>query len=272
MVQIIVDNFDTDISSPNGKSSTHSLAMIITQLMSRNDHNETRYIPRLKYTAKYSPIQDFEIEAHYTGPPKCLMPKTPAPEPMQEMELRKSVSDRRANEIDLAFFKDVLNEKSCPEYNGYNTRLCRDEGQSVRPKTKVVYLPLIDKTPSDPSTTEASLIKAQTISLSVGQEFVVFTADQQLYRVALNVIWNSPDKFSDICLRLGGMHFLMSYCSCIGLLMSASGFEEVLVSTFGGVKKMLTGKKFPNNVRAFRLLTEEVLRSVLLTHDVQQLE
>ena len=31
LVQVVVDNFDTDISSPNGKLSTHSLAMIVTQ-------------------------------------------------------------------------------------------------------------------------------------------------------------------------------------------------------------------------------------------------
>ena len=30
-VQVVSDNFDTDISSPNGKTSTHSLAMIILQ-------------------------------------------------------------------------------------------------------------------------------------------------------------------------------------------------------------------------------------------------
>lgn len=32
LVQVVSDNFDTDISTPNGKTSTHSLAMIIMQL------------------------------------------------------------------------------------------------------------------------------------------------------------------------------------------------------------------------------------------------
>ena len=31
LVQIVVDNFDADISSPNGNLSTHSLATIIMQ-------------------------------------------------------------------------------------------------------------------------------------------------------------------------------------------------------------------------------------------------
>ena len=31
LVQVIADNFDTEISSQNGQKSTHGLAMIITQ-------------------------------------------------------------------------------------------------------------------------------------------------------------------------------------------------------------------------------------------------
>ena len=44
--------------------------------------------------------------------------------------------------------------------------------------------------------------------------------------------------------------------------MSDSGLEEILGSAFGGVSKMLSGKKNPHNVRALRLLTEELLRPV----------
>ncbi len=34
-------------------------------------------------------------------------------------------------------------------------------------------------------------------------------------------------------------------------------------STFGGVMKMLSGKKFPQNVRALRMVVEELLRHVI---------
>ena len=51
----------------------------------------------------------------------------------------------------------------------------------------------------------------------------------------------------------------MSYIGCIASLMVQSGLEGVLSEQFGGVKKMMTGKKFPENVRAFRLLLEELL-------------
>ena len=95
--------------------------------------------------------------------------------------------------------------------------------------------------------------------METGQEYVVYNADQQLYRVALYLTWDNPDLCDKVFLRLGGMHFLMSYIGCIGSLMDGTGLEEVLCEQFRGVKKMMTGKKFPENVRAFRLLLEELL-------------
>ena len=56
---------------------------------------------------------------------------------------------------------------------------------------------------------------------------------------------------------------MMSFIGCIWTLMENSGLEEVLSDVFGGASKMLTGKKFPQNVRALRMLAEEVLRGVI---------
>ena len=58
-------------------------------------------------------------------------------------------------------------------------------------KKKIVYLPLIDKAPADPATIVSSLIKAQAVTGATGQEYVIFTADQQLYRVAVHVMWQN---------------------------------------------------------------------------------
>jgi hypothetical protein len=96
----------------------------------------------------------------------------------------------------------------------------------------------------------------------IGHQYVVITADQQLYIVVINIMWDSPDQYGRFCLRLGGMHLLMSYVGCIGTLMTGSGTEEVLSSTFGGVPKVLSGKKFHGNVHALRILVDGLLRSV----------
>lgn len=56
---------------------------------------------------------------------------------------------------------------------------------------------------------------------------------------------------------------LMSFVGAIGTLMAESGFADILSSTFGGVYKMLSGKKFPMNMRAMRMVAEELLRDIV---------
>jgi len=48
--------------------------------------------------------------------------------------------------------------------------------------------------------------------------------------------------------------------------------SEVLGEVFGGVQKMLSGKKFPQNVRALRVLVEEVLRCIIEGHQFRGME
>ncbi|KAJ8317815.1 hypothetical protein KUTeg_004635 [Tegillarca granosa] len=183
----------------------------------------------------------------------------------------RAVSMNRAKETDLNFFKDMIEDDRCPEYNGYNTRLSREQGHTVKPGTRAVYLPLIDMAPSNPDTIMTALCQAQMISRSCGQDFTIFTADLQLYRVAVNVTWAYPERFGDVVLRLGGMHTLMSFVGSVGTLMASSGLEKLLESTFGGVAKMLSGKKFPQNVRALRLVAELLLRPILSEHVFQSM-
>ena len=87
------------------------------------------------------------------------------------------------------------------------------------------------------------------------------TAYQQLYRVMINVLWAYPEMFTNFIPRLGGMHLLMSFVDSVGTLMA--GLEEVLKSAFGGVSRMLTGKTFPQNIRALKMVVEEILHSTL---------
>ena len=69
LVQIVADNFDADISSQNGKLSTHSLAMIVTQ-PDINAHQQEQSIQRLTKSDMSREI-DYELEiARYNGPPK----------------------------------------------------------------------------------------------------------------------------------------------------------------------------------------------------------
>jgi len=74
--------------------------------------------------------------------------------------------------------------------------------------------------------------------------------------------------FHNVNLRLGGMHLLLGYVGSVGTLMHGTGLTEIMESAFSGVSKMLSGKKFPPNVRALRIVATEILRPVFERQEV----
>ena len=270
LVQVVVDNFDADISSQNGKLSTHSLAILVTQpdQQTNSTENPPKVMQRISKDEMSEPV-DYNIDIHrYHGPTKPPMPINAAAKSVLPLKIlcQQVISMQIATKQDFDFLSDIILEENIPEFNGYNTRLHRDQNKPPHMKTKAVYLPLIDMVPSHPDTMMTALTKAQHLTSQIGQEFVIFTCDLQLYKVAQEVKWAYPKRFENVILRLGGMHSLMSFIGAIGTLMADTGLSEVMSDTFGGVPKMLTGKKFPQNVRAMRLVAEEILRNVVQEH------
>ncbi len=131
-------------------------------------------------------------------------------------------------------------------------------------KTGIVYYtPFLDMVPAEPDTMKTAMVEAQHLTLLTGQEWTIFTNDQQLYQMAVNITWVDQSMFSMFVPSLGGIHMMMSFVGAVGTLMRGSGLEDILKSTFAGVPKLLSGKKFPQHVRALRIVTEELLRPIL---------
>ena len=102
------------------------------------------------------------------------------------------------------------------------------------------------------------MMHAEKLADAKGQELVVMTCDQQIYSVCLQIVWDNPKNFF---IRLGGMHLLMGFVGSIGALMADSGFEDIVREAFTGEKRIMIGKKFPECVKAFRMIAVELLKT-----------
>ena len=267
LVQAVADNLDADISTANGLSSTHALAMLMTQTPLTNDstckhQDENSYpIKRLRKEDVSNQAVQAPMVQRYNGPTNPVMPaeKSVRQDLSPNVLASQIVSLHRARDMDFEFLRQLQEDPDTPEHGGFNTWLAREQGHALQPATTAVYTPLIDMTPADPDTMMTAMVEAQHLTAETGQAYTIFTSDLQLYRVMVDITWVYPDMFSLFIPRLGGMHLMMSYIGSVGALMSSSGLEEILSSSFGGVAKMLSGKKFPQNYRALRILAEELL-------------
>ena len=95
------------------------------------------------------------------------------------------------------FLKETLKNSKVPDFHGFNTRATRESGQSTKPKRKLIYIPLIHQTPSDPSAMMTAMIEVEKLTNEAGQAYTVLTVDQQLYCVILDIIWTNPHRFSN---------------------------------------------------------------------------
>lgn len=113
-----------------------------------------------------------------------------------------------ANDTDYCFLKGIMNSSEAqliPEYNGFNTRMIREGGRLIGSKSRYWFKPLLNMRPADPSCIKTSMILAVRETEKTGQEYTIFTADQQLYKVTVDVSWNYPLLFPKhkFIIRLG---------------------------------------------------------------------
>ena len=202
--------------------------------------------PQVKYVGPNKPPMPQHIALNQV-PPLCFL-------------VSQNISQRRASENDLVFFQNVITDPKCPEYNGYNTRSCREAGVLPQPKT---FLPLIDRPPADPDTLKTAIEKSLSLVKKSNSGILILTCDQQLYKVTIDIFFNEPAYFNNVVTILRGMHMLMNFGHAVSLIMGGSGLKEILAGTFGSADKILSGKKYPQNFMALCMVAEVVLQTVL---------
>jgi len=182
------------MSSQNGQKSTHSLAMIITQAgrpQSKSVGNEilSERIKRLKWEetkASILPLVDVNVQCFH-GRKQSDMPEGRAKGTVPTLAFlaRIQLSNQRAAAEDFEFLKAVTGKDPCPEYGGTNMTQARERGKQPEKKTTVLYTAFLDITPAEPDTMKTAMVQAQHITTLTGQEWTVFTCDQQLYKVVV---------------------------------------------------------------------------------------
>ena len=186
--------------------------MIMAQVRPPGRCSPGEVAPKRK-TIKRQPMPDrtkpieYDVQQQtYTGPKKPLMPPEQAVRHIPPLSLLTSqvITKQRALENDFAFLRDIHTELKCPEYNGYNTRMCRQAGMLPQPHTDVAFLPLVDRPPAHPDTIKTAIERGLSLARAAGENVLIITADQQLYKVTIDILFHEPFYFKSVIPVLGG--------------------------------------------------------------------
>ncbi|KYN28334.1 hypothetical protein ALC57_02247 [Trachymyrmex cornetzi] len=115
-------------------------------------------------------------------------------------------------------------------------------------ETKIQLLPFIIAPPNDYNTVYTSLMMAVEKSKELQIQTTFVTFDQPLYMTAVDIVLSAePDsKFSNVIIRRGGFHLVMSFLGCIGFIMKGNRLKELLSTIYApnSIDKMLTGHAY----------------------------
>ena len=179
LVQAISDNFDANITSSNGLKSSHALALLMIQVCPNTEEGqEDTTIKRLKKeNVKDSTPSAIPI-SYYHGPKKPEMPEEVLRKCVLPLKVlaQQRILVQRSKFHDSDLLRSVATKPSTPEFGCFNTKLTRMQGQGLKPRTKAMYTPLIDITPSDPTTMKSAMLEAKRLTKKAGQATTLFTA------------------------------------------------------------------------------------------------
>ncbi len=263
------DNYDLWIASPNGTKSTHAMVSEFTVHPRKIEDTKTPQlgvmsltVPRLKKSeASRLHLREPEL-LHYTGEhkvnPPCIVDTPLSPTDCDNIQASLVTAYKR----DAAYFQQ-LQLPDAIEFSGYNAREDRNEDFEQKPKTLFVFGPLLNSPPSHPDTVITTLQHMVTSMKAFGMTYANICMDMQLYIVSCKTKWSDIDRWKYVILHPGMMHTIMSFLGCIGTLMHSSGIEVILAASFGSLKSIMSGKAWPQALRAYRMLTGALLQDFL---------
>ena len=109
----------------------------------------------------------------------------------------------------------------CPSWSGFNQTVCQGEFEI----SKIDIFPFVNHEPthSDELYSAISFIQNAVVKYKLGA--VPGTFDQPLYIKAADIVAPSPD-LTNIFIRLGGFHLVMSYLGSICYIMGDRGLYK----------------------------------------------
>lgn len=259
--QYVFDNADFNIQTLSGKGTFHSMGGIKCITPSRTvrtqEINKLRSIPSSNEIAAAGNIKIRKFE----GKQK---------QGLNALELKNVCNREDVHYVSTPAPKDVLwmygkflQTPSFPSWQGFMEGITYAHSYE---QSKILALPFISLPPTEYNTVLSALNYAAEETKKSKQVICFVTFDQPLYIKAKDIVSSNPNgELSNIIVRLGGFHLLMSYLGSIGYIMDGSGISELWSTVYGSssVPHMLSGHAYARAIRA-HMLTYCALAKLIL--------
>ena len=148
--------------------------------------------------------------------------------------------------------------------SGWSAFNAEIHAKDVPPPCTIGYSQTIDASPTETSTVYTLLKRSVAFCDQLGQEDVVIVLDQAIYCKAKEIIWQCPNEFRRVTLRMGAFHICCNFLGLLGQRYGDAGLSDVIIECGvvapGSLPAVLTGHHYNRAIRAHKVVYEALLR------------
>jgi len=141
-----------------------------------------------------------------------------------------------------------------PAWTAFNIRLHEDNAPR---ECCISYSPIIESSPTELPTVFTLLKKSLQTADQLGQQDVIVVLDQAIYAKALEIVWQDPQQFHRVVLRMGAFHTICAFMAAIGKRFADAGLADILIESdivaTGSVSGVLEGRHYNRAVRMHKV-------------------
>ena len=239
------DNFDLNEATPFGAGTTHTAHGLIIQEVSEDSADAMDEIP-----AALPRMKDRSVTCRSTELEPCFA--------KSKCEPNLAIMSTEAPSIEAGVMSsDMLwicsravathSAQTQPSWAGW-VSLTASKTEDSSQESTVEYMPPVFAPITESSTVQHILRISQEASKQVGQQYTIVTFDLAVAKKAYAIVWQNPQEFGNIIIRMGAFHLTCAYMCALGKSLRCSGFQELLIESgicaSGSIEKVMTGKHY----------------------------
>lgn len=226
-VHFTCDNIDINDSSFDGKKSFHATQVAGWQRGPEADMELNDLHPSKKTSLQVPEIME------QLSPAAVVTGKTEPGSIIQtnkewyNEELLDNPSACVVLAKDMAFFVKRQDADIKTGWTNFNQTICTTNSEV----TSIGYMPIVQAAAHEIDTLNTVIQRCRHIAIALGQQHVVLTVDEALYRKLMELKW-AKDEYQDfLIIRMGGLHTSLTFLKVIGKHMQSSGLMQAWIES-----------------------------------------
>ena len=120
------------------------------------------------------------------------------------------------------------NDQKYPKFSGWIILLMQATASAAIKQKATIYLSSLNSPVTEFTTIFKYLTYMQSLAESVKMPYVNVFLDVGATMNAYKLVWNYPDKFSNVLVHLGDFHFIKEIFNVVGTMIDGSGFNDII--------------------------------------------